>query len=223
MLLELTNNLLLLPLVMVVLLVSKTVADGINSNVYDMLMMLKGFPYLESHAEPYMRQLTVADVATGPLLCFQGIEKVRNIVDILRNSRHNGFPVIDDPPYSESPVLFGLILRAHLIVLLKKKAFFRAPVSAGLDVFDQFSSVDFAKDASGSGDKIEDIVLTDEEMEMYIDLHPFSNASPYTVVETMSLAKARILFRQVGLRHMLVIPNTCDVSCMSTLYPCLSV
>lgn len=210
MLLELTNNLLLLPLVMVVLLVSKTVADGLNANVYDMLMMLKGFPYLESHAEPYMRQLTVADVAMGPLLCFQGIEKVRTIVDILRNSRHNGFPVIDEPPHSESPVLFGLILRAHLIVLLKKKAFFRTPVSAGLDVFDQFSSVDFAKGASGSHDKIEDIELTDEEMEMYIDLHPFSNASPYTVVETMSLAKALILFRQVGLRHMLVIPNTPD-------------
>ncbi|CAK9156483.1 unnamed protein product [Ilex paraguariensis] len=44
-------------------------------------------------------------------------------------------------------------------------------------------------------------------MEMFIDLHPFTNASPYTVVETMSLAKALILFREVGLRHLLVIPK----------------
>ena len=50
--LELTNNLLLLPLVMLVLLISKTVADALNSNIYDLIVKLKGFPYLEAHAEP---------------------------------------------------------------------------------------------------------------------------------------------------------------------------
>ncbi|KAK9947499.1 hypothetical protein M0R45_003121 [Rubus argutus] len=160
--LELTNNLLLLPLIMLVLLVSKTTADTFNSNIYDLIMKAKGFPYLEAHAEPYMRQLTVSDVVTGPLQLFNGIEKVGNIVHVLRSTGHNGFP---------------------------------------------FSSEDFAKRGSGNGDKIEDIELTEEEMEMYIDLHPFTNASPYTVVETMSLAKALILFRQVGLRHLLVIPT----------------
>lgn len=209
-LLELTNNLLLLPLVMLVLLVSKTVADGFNPNIYDILMKLKGFPYLETHAEPYMRQLTVADVIMGPLQYFHGIEKVGNIVNVLKTSRHNGFPVIDEESDSESPVLFGLILRAHLIVLLKKKPFFHTPVSADTESFEQFSSVDFMKGGSGSGDDIEDIVLTDEEMEMFIDLHPFTNTSPYTVVETMSLAKALILFRELGLRHMLVVPKKCD-------------
>ncbi|KAL9223958.1 hypothetical protein vseg_000039 [Gypsophila vaccaria] len=209
-LLELTNNLLLLPLVMLGLLVSKTVADCFNDNINDTMMMIKGFPYLEAHAEPYMRQLTVADVVTGPLKYFHGIEKVGNIVDILRRSRHNGFPVFHEQEHSEHPVLFGLILRAHLIVLLKKKAFFCTPVRTDADAFDQFSSVDFAKGGSGSADDIDDVKLTDEEMEMFVDLHPFTNASPYTVVETMSLAKALILFRQVGLRHMLVIPKTPD-------------
>lgn len=211
-LLELTNNLLLLPLVMLVLLVSKTVADGFNANIYDIMMKLKGFPYLESHTEPYMRQLTVADVVTGPLQYFHGIEKVENIVETLKNSGHNGFPVIDEPGDSAAPVLFGLILRAHLIVLLKKKAFFLTPVSAGADVFEQFSSVDFAKSGSATVDDIEDIELTDEELKMFVDLHPFTNASPYTIVETMSLAKARVLFREVGLRHMLVTPTTIDRS-----------
>lgn len=209
-LLELTNNLLLLPLVMLVLLVSKTVADGFNANIYDIMMKLKGFPYLESHAEPYMRQLTVADVVTGPLQYFHGIERVGNIVDTLKRSGHNGFPVFDKPEDSETPVLFGLILRAHLIVLLKKKAFFLAPVTAGADVFEQFSSVDFAKSGSSCVDDIEDIEFTDEELKMFVDLHPFTNASPYTVVETMSLAKAHLLFRQVGLRHLLVVPTTTD-------------
>ncbi|GAB4832790.1 hypothetical protein Ancab_006806 [Ancistrocladus abbreviatus] len=211
-LLELTNNLLLLPLVMLILLVSKTVADAFNGNICDIIMKLKGFPCLEAHAEPYMRQLTVIDVVTGPLQYFQGIEKVANILHVLRTTKHNGFPVIDEPPLSGKPVLFGLILRTHLIVLLRKKAFISTPVSTDIDAFHQFSSVDFAKGGLSNANRIEDIVLTDEEIEMFIDLHPFTNASPYTVVENMSLAKAVILFREVGLRHMLVIPRTSDGS-----------
>lgn len=216
--LELTNNLLLLPLIMLVLLVSKTVADAFNGNIYDLIMKAKGFPYLETHAEPYMRQLTVGDIVTGPLQLFNGIEKVSNIVHVLRTTKHNGFPVIDEPPLSESPVLFGIILRAHLITLLKKKAFLSTQVPTGIDALKQFSAEDFAKRGSGNGDKIEDIGLTEEEMEMFIDLHPFTNASPYTVVETMSLAKALILFREVGLRHLLVIPKISLVSISLILF-----
>nr|DAD45015.1 TPA_asm: hypothetical protein HUJ06_003245 [Nelumbo nucifera] len=211
-LLELTNNLLLLPMIMLVLLVSKTVADTFNGNIYDIIMKLKGFPYLEAHAEPYMRQLTVGDVVTGPLQCFNGIEKVRNIVHVLKTTRHHGFPVIDEPPFSDCPVLSGLVLRAHLIVLLKKKVFLPTPVLTGTDITKRFSANDFAKRGSGNNDHIEDIEVTEEEMDMYIDLHPFTNASPYTVVETMSLAKALILFREVGLRHLLVVPKTSNRS-----------
>lgn len=131
-LLELTNNLLLLPLVMLVLLISKTVADAFNANIYDLLLKLKGFPYLEAHAEPYMRQLMVADVVAGPLQVFNGVEKVGNIVHVLRTTGHNGFPVVDEPPFSDSPILYGLILRAHLFVLLKKKEFLHSSMQSGI-------------------------------------------------------------------------------------------
>uniref|UniRef100_A0A453N7D0 Uncharacterized protein n=1 Tax=Aegilops tauschii subsp. strangulata TaxID=200361 RepID=A0A453N7D0_AEGTS len=55
--------------------------------------------------------------------------------------------------------------------------------------------------------KIDDLELTPEELEMYVDLHPFTNTTPYTVVETMSVAKAVVLFRSVALRHMLIMPK----------------
>ncbi|GAU46446.1 hypothetical protein TSUD_402130 [Trifolium subterraneum] len=42
---------------------------------------------------------------------------------------------------------------------------------------------------------------------MFVDLHPITNTSPYTVVETMSLAKAALLFRELGLRHLLAVPK----------------
>lgn len=98
-LLELTDNLLILPLVMLVLLVSKTVADNFNKGVYDQIMKLKGLPYLEAHPEVYMRHLTTSDVVFGPLFSFTGIEKVRNIVHALRITQHHSFPVINEPPF----------------------------------------------------------------------------------------------------------------------------
>ncbi|XP_075089851.1 chloride channel protein CLC-c-like [Nicotiana tabacum] len=206
-LLELTNNLLMLPLVMLVLLISKTVADSFNKGVYDQIVKMKGLPFLEAHAEPFMRHLVAGDVCSGPLLSFSGVEKVGNIVHALKYTRHNGFPVIDEPPFSEAPELCGLVLRSHLLVLLNGKKFMKQRVLSGSSILRRFHAFDFAKPGSGKGLKFEDLVITQEEMEMYVDLHPITNTSPYTVVETMSLAKAAILFRQLGLRHLCVVPK----------------
>lgn len=207
-LLELTNDLLLLPLVMLVLLVSKTVADSFNKGVYDLILKIKGLPYLEAHAEPYMKNLVARDVVTGPLFTFSGIERVGNIIHVLKTTGHNGFPVIDEPPFSDAPELCGLVLRSHLLVLLKGKMFSRERVLAGQSIIRRISALEFGKAGSGKGIKVEDLDIQVEEMDMYVDLHPITNASPYTVVESMSLAKAAILFRQLGLRHMCVVPKS---------------
>lgn len=208
-LLELTNDLPLLPLVMLVLLISKTVADCFNKGVYDQIIKMKGLPFMEAHAEPYMRNLVAGDVVSGPLITFDGVEKVGNIMHALKFTGHNGFPVVDQPPFSDAQELCGLVLRSHLLVLLKGKKFTRERVSSGVStVLQSFDAFDFAKPGSGKGLKLEDLDIVDEEMEMYVDLHPITNTSPYTVVETMSLAKAAVLFRQLGLRHLCVVPKT---------------
>lgn len=206
-LLELTNDILLLPLVMLVLLISKSLADSFNKGVYDQILKLKGLPYLESHAEPYMRNLVARDVVSGPLITFSGIETVGAILHALRTTGHNGFPVIDEPPLTDVPELCGVVLRSHLLVLLKRKYFSHVKVLTGKDILQRFDASDFAKAGSGKGLTLEDLDINEEELEMYVDLHPITNSSPFTVVETMSLAKAAILFRQLGLRHMCVVPK----------------
>ncbi|EHA8588365.1 Chloride channel protein CLC-c [Cocos nucifera] len=208
-LLELTNDLPMLPLVMLVLLISKTVADGFNRGVYDQMVIMKGLPYMEAHAEPYMRNLVAGDVVSGPLITFSGVEKVANIMHALNVTGHNGFPVVDEPPFSDAPELCGLVLRSHLLVLLKGKTFTKDRVLTGpAEVYRRFGAFDFAKAGSGKGLKFEDLDIDEEDMEMYVDLHPVTNRSPYTVVETMSLAKAAVLFRELGLRHLCVVPKT---------------
>ncbi|KAI9121833.1 hypothetical protein K1719_007223 [Acacia pycnantha] len=207
-LLELTNDLLMLPLVMLVLLVSKTVADSFNKGVYDQIVKMKGLPYMEAHAEPYMRHLVASDVVSGPLITFSGVEKVGNIIHALKITGHHGFPVIDEPPVTAAPELFGLVLRSHLLVLLKRKNFTKQKAMTGSTIMRNFKARDFAKPGLGKGLKLEDLDISKEEMEMYVDLHPITNTSPYTVVETISLAKAAVLFRELGLRHLLVVPKT---------------
>jgi chloride channel 7 len=207
-LLELTNDLLMLPLMMLVLLISKTVADSFNKGIYDQMVRMKGFPYMEAHAEPYMRHLVASDVVSGPLVSFSGIEKVGILLHALKVTGHNGFPVIDEPPCSDAPELCGLVLRSHLLVLLRGKKFTKQRVKTGSGIMKSFKAHDFAKAGSGKGVKLEDLEITEEEMEMYVDLHPITNTSPYTVVETMSLAKAAVLFRELGLRHLCVVPKT---------------
>lgn len=221
-LLELTNNLLMLPLMMLVLLISKTVADCFNKGVYDQIVKMKGLPYMEAHAEPYMKHLTAGDVCSGPLITFSGVEKVGDILHSLQMTRHNGFPVIDEPPFSDAPELCGLVLRSHLLVLLKGKKFTKNRVLSGSEVLRTFHAFDFAKPGSGKGLKVEDLELSEEEMEMYVDLHPITNTSPYMAVETMSLAKAAVLFRELGLRHLCVVPKTTGVRKTSMLSSIIS-
>jgi chloride channel 7 len=66
-----------------------------------------------------------------------------------------------------------------------------------------FSSAELADKCGG----VDELEISPEEMGMYVDLHPLTNTTPYTVVETMSVAKAVVLFRSVALRHMLIMPK----------------
>ncbi|KAG6542958.1 hypothetical protein Mapa_015650 [Marchantia paleacea] len=202
-LLELTNNLRMLPLIMLVLLVSKTVGDSFNDAVFDIHVQLKGFPFLDAHPEPFMRHLTAREAIKYTPVTFNSVEKVGTVVEVLRTTRHNAFPVLEE----NGTVLCGLVLRSHIMVLLEKRAF----LSHYDDSYNPnracFSSVDFAKAGSGKGMRIENMHVSPEEQEMYVDLRFVTNTSPYTVVETMSLAKAFTLFRQLGLRHLCVIPK----------------
>uniref|UniRef100_A0A803MMY1 Chloride channel protein n=2 Tax=Chenopodium quinoa TaxID=63459 RepID=A0A803MMY1_CHEQI len=212
--LELTNNLLLLPVTMLVLLIAKSVGDCFNLSIYEIILELKGLPFLDANPEPWMRNITVAELADvkPPLISLRGIEKVSRIVEVLRNTTHNGFPVIDDDvtvPSSEAGgtkarELHGLILRAHLVAVLKKKWFLEQPRrTEEWEVRQRFTWVELAERDLN----FEQVAISKNEMEMYVDLNPFTNKTPYTVVEDMSVAKAMVLFRQVALRHLLIVPK----------------
>lgn len=207
--LELTNNLLLLPITMLVLLIAKSVGDCFNKSIYEIILDLKGLPFLEAHPKPWMRNITVGDLATvkPPVVTLSGIEKVSRIVEVLQNTTHNGFPVVENitvPHVGQVSEVCGIILRAHLLLALKKKCLMKEKRrTEEWEITGKITCVDMAERCG----KIDEVAVTIEEMDMYVDLHPLTNRTPHTVVETMSVAKAMVQFREVGLRHMLVLPK----------------
>ena len=160
-----------------------------------------------------MRNLSVGELgdAKPPVVTLQGVEKVAKIVDVLRNTTHNAFPVLDEaevPPQvglgTGAIELHGLILRAHLVKVLKKRWFLTEKRrTEEWEVREKFPWDELAE----REDNFDDVAITSSEMQMYVDLHPLTNTTPYTVMENMSVAKALVLFRQVGLRHLLIVPR----------------
>lgn len=208
--LELTNNLLLLPITMLVLLIAKSVGDCFNKSIYEIILDLKGLPFIDANPEPWMRNITVGELADvkPPLVSLSGVEKVSRIVDVLKNTTHNGFPIIDEdvvtPSGQSTRELHGVILRAHIVAVLKKKWFLNEPKrTEEWQVREKFTWAELAERDTN----FEQVAISKHEMEMYVDLHPFTNKTPYTVVEDMSTAKAMVLFRQVALRHLLIVPK----------------
>lgn len=162
-----------------------------------------------------MRNLTVAELAEvkPPVITLRGVEKVSRIVEVLKNTTHNGFPVIDEELRHQTGdgeeikviKLHGLILRAHLVLALKKKWLLQDMdnTTEEAEVRENFSWVELAERDLN----FEEATVTKAEMDMYVDLHPLTNTTPFTVLESLSVAKALTLFRQVGLRHLLIIPK----------------
>ncbi|VAI54791.1 unnamed protein product [Triticum turgidum subsp. durum] len=173
--------------------------------IYEIILDLKGLPFLEPKPEPWMKDLTVGELAAAKprTISLQVVEKVSTVLEVLQNTGHNGFPVVDRPRPGLSE-LHGLVLRSHLVAVLRKRWFLAEKRrTEEWEARERFSSVELAD----KNCKIDDLELTPEELEMYVDLHPFTNTTPYTVVETMSVAKAVVLFRSVALRHMLIMPK----------------
>ncbi|RVX22123.1 Chloride channel protein CLC-d [Vitis vinifera] len=219
---EITNNLKLLPLIMLVLLISKAVGDAFNEGLYEEQARLRGIPLLESRPKYQMRKMTAKEACGNKkVVYFPRVVKVADVVSILRSNEHNGFPVIDHTRNGESLVI-GLMLRSHLLVLLQSKVDFQHsplpsdPRGGGKPIRQctwnsRHNFTEFAKPVSSKGISIDDIHLSSDDLEMYIDLAPFLNPSPYVVPEDMSLSKVYNLFRQLGLRHILVVPRASRV------------
>lgn len=207
-----------LPL-MIVLMVAKWVGDYFNEGLYDIHIQMNGVPIMGWDAPPLSNNIYASEVMNRPVVTLRSVERVRRIVAILKKYPHNGFPVVDELPSGADERFFktfgrlrGLILRSQLTVLLKHKVF-----NENAEVWqDKKVDIHLFRESYPRFYTMEQVQLDPEDLRCTIDLRPFINPSPYSVLACSSLPRIFNLFRALGLRHLVVTNDDNEVVGMVT-------
>lgn len=139
---------------------------------------------------------------THPVVVIKEVDSVGRIMDILKKTSHNGFPVVTNynmniPHQERFGLLRGLILRHQLITLLKHKCFNdNSQIRLLPDDFTEHYPHYL---------KIDDIHVNEDERLCELDLTPYLNFSPYSLCDNSNLPRAFRLFRGLGLRHLIIV------------------
>lgn len=215
-LIEATGNLTYGFPVMVVLLVAKWVGDIFNEGLYDIHIQLAGVPLLGWDPPPLSATIYASQVMSYPVVTLSPTETVGNIVDILKSTTHNGFPIVD--PRSEEAhssrsfgKMRGLVLRSELIVLLQHKIF-----SELYGEWEGKVDMSLFRMAYPRYPDISGIFVSTTERDYHVDLVPIMNSTPTTCLHSTSMPQMFNLFRALGLRHMLVLNDNNEVVGMVT-------
>ncbi|XP_063223431.1 H(+)/Cl(-) exchange transporter 7 [Bacillus rossius redtenbacheri] len=209
-LIEATGNITFgLPL-MLTLIMAKWIGDFFTEGIYDIHIQLMQVPLMPWEPPPLSNFIYASEVMNHPVCVFRTVENVGVIVDVLKEVKHNGFPVVDpcvteDQGDQRSQGTFrGLILRSQLIVLLNNKIFNESSNIWNLSEV----SLKLFRDHYPRFSTIEEVAITEEERLHTVDLRPYMNQSPYTVQHSASMPRVFRLFRGLGLRHLTVV-NDC--------------
>ena len=95
------------------IIVAKWVADCFNISLYDMHIELKCIPFVENNPPVVMEKMNADEVMSTPVTMLREVDTIDNILNALRTTAHNGFPVIEN---TERGIFRGLILRNQLMV-----------------------------------------------------------------------------------------------------------
>ncbi|EEB16605.1 Chloride channel protein, putative [Pediculus humanus corporis] len=218
-LMEGTGNIVLgFPLI-ITLIVAKWTGDYFNEGIYDIHTRLKGVPILPWEPPPLAITIYATEIMSYPVIAFSVVEKVSNIINILKTKSHNGFPVVNKDEESDNGRIKsngryrGLILRSQLIVLLNNKVFNENNDNVN---FLEKINLKIFRNAYPRYMGLDKLKFSEKEMNYHIDLRPYMNPSSYTVLHSASLPKVFRLFRTLGLRHLPVVSDRNKVIGMVT-------
>ncbi|KAK3765639.1 hypothetical protein RRG08_063676 [Elysia crispata] len=210
---EATSNVPLGLPVMISLIVAKWVGDQFNEGIYDIHIHVQGVPMLGWEPLPLSANLSAKSVMSHPVSVFRTVETVERIIRVLKEEKHNGFPVVMDyDPDSSTPqenvevetfgTFRGLILRSQLIMMLKKKLFVENP---NLQKILKDLKMENFNDLYPRYLPIQRVSISPEEANFTVNLEAFMNQSQHVVLESASYSSIFSKFRSLGLRHVVVI------------------
>ncbi len=183
------NSAYLLPL-MITFAAARYTGNAINQPMYDMHISLKELPFLEGSLKTLglLNYHPIVELMAQPVVTLNEINKVGVVYRILSTKSHNGFPVIDKNGH-----LRGFILRKTLCSIIKLKAF-STPIVKNEDGTIQLSQAasvfhDTMERNYPHYPKIEDISLTGQDMECWLDIRPYMDTSPYSINASASVQR----------------------------------
>jgi len=193
--------------IMVTVIFAKWVGDYFNEGLYDIHIELKHIPLLAwdppNKAKHY---LTADDLMTRQVVCLYKVANVGQLYYMLKTVKHSSFPIVEFEAVeklSESGLahFHGTILRHQLIIILLHKGYgprvhetVRAKRLSFQELMNQYPRFP----------TVEDLQIPPEDYDKYVDLSPYLNPSPYTVLQESTLSRVFRLFRTMGLRHLIV-------------------
>ena len=193
---------------------SRYVGNAINLGMYDMQIMVKDIPILEGslHSLGLLNFHPISELMESKVETLREVERVGRVMWLLNNTKHNGFPVVN-----RDGKLRGMILRRHLVMLLKLKAFSQAvPLHPGEEK-DTTKPVQLSPAATvffetfertyPEYSTIKEVKVSKLELTYWVDLRSYFDPNPFTVSSGTSVQRAYRLFRTMGIRHLVVLDN----------------
>mmetsp|Transcript_17417 Transcript_17417/g.26966 ORF Transcript_17417/g.26966 Transcript_17417/m.26966 type:complete len:339 (-) Transcript_17417:50-1066(-) len=174
---EITGGLEYVLPVMTAVMVSKWVGDAFGKDsIYDEVIALRGYPYLDHKAELPHTEKKAKDIMTTAKLELLGLHgnTVVSLKSVLGRSACQGFPVVTDPA---DMIVVGYITRRVL--------------QRTMDMMDESSS-------DGRS------LLDDSPDVSELDLRPWFDMTPVQVDELTPMDRVLDMFFALGLRYMLV-------------------
>ncbi|XP_031558101.1 chloride channel protein D-like isoform X2 [Actinia tenebrosa] len=220
---EITNDIQFLLPIMVAIMVAKWVGDFTTHPLYHALLELKCIPFLDS--EPIiihegstsinLELYRASHAMTKPAIVVNKVESVRHLSRLLLETPHGGYPVVQKDDY-DGLVFVGMISRNDISILLSREDIFssRENLLVNQEEMD-FSGIDYYLMNKGyipHALQLNETLLRYEQDprydDLFIDLSPYINDSAPSVQESFSLHRTYIIFRTLGLRHLVVVSKS---------------
>lgn len=205
-LIETTGNIWFALPIILTLTMAKWSGDYFNDGIYDTQIKVSKVPFLPWHAPEKFQMVKAKKIMNEHVVTVRMKESVEYIVNILKNTSHGGFPVVDnvDSINRSNGRLKGFILRSQLIVILKYSLFEETKKFWQSEI-----SIERFRNEYPRYPHIDDIRLTTDKLakNYTIALEIFMNPSPYKVNQITSVTRIYGLFRALGLRHLIVVDD----------------
>jgi len=216
-LLEATGDMQYVLPLMLTLMAARFTGNVFNEGLYDIHIHLKNIPFLEAEVPSVAErhEIVAGQVMSTDVKCLRPVERAGIVYDLLSSCNHGCFPIVD---ISSGGTLYGTASRSMLCTLLQRRAFGPADAHSHADEdslgprrLSPLVQWDAIEKVFPRYPTIDDVIMTNNDRDCWLDLRPYGNTAPYTINETASIQRTYRLFRTLGLRHLCVVNHNNQV------------